>query len=121
MFKHLHMTIAFISVALFTLRFIWLLANSEQLNKKWVKVAPHVIDTFLLLLGVAMAVKLVINPLEQLWLLEKLIAVVAYIFTGYYTLKLARNRSMQIFGYLGAIGWVLLIVRIAMTKETVFF
>ena len=120
MFKHLHMTLAVISISLFTLRFVWLMLNSAQLNRKWVKVTPHIIDTLLFVVGVMMAVKLVINPLEQLWLAEKLLAVVAYIFTGIYTLKFARNRSMQIFGYLGAMGWVMLIVRIAMTKETMF-
>jgi len=119
MFKHMHMTIAFISVALFTLRFAWTLVSSAQLNKKWVKVVPHIVDTILLLLGVAMMTKLALNPFEQLWLGEKLLAVIAYIFTGYYTLKLARNRMMQVFGYLGAIGWVLLVVRLAMTKENI--
>ena len=120
MFKHLHMTLAVISILLFTLRFVWLMLNSEQLNKKWVKISPHIIDTLLLALGVIMAVKLAINPLEQLWLAEKLIAIVAYIFTGIYTLKFARNRMMQIFGFLGTIGWVMLIFRLAMTKETMF-
>ena len=120
MFKHLHMTLAVISIALFTLRFAWLMLNSEQLKRKWVKITPHVIDTLLLVLGVMMAVKLAINPVEQLWLGEKLIAVVAYIFTAMYTLKFARNKTMQIFGYLGAMGWVILVVRIAMTKETMF-
>ncbi|MFT5756438.1 MAG: putative membrane protein SirB2 [Alteromonadaceae bacterium] len=121
MFKHLHMTIAALSVALLTLRFIWLMLGSENLNKKWVKIAPHVIDTFLLLIGVMMAVKLAINPFEQLWLAEKILAIIAYIFTGYYTLKLARNNMLRVIGYLGALGWFMLIVRIAMTKETVFF
>lgn len=119
--KHLHMTIALLSVLLFTLRFFWTLANSAQLDKKWVKITPHIIDTLLLLLGVGMMMKLAINPLEQLWLGEKLIGVVAYIFTGYYTLKLARNKTMQIIGYLGAMGWVMLVVRLAMSKETLFF
>ncbi len=121
MFKHLHMTLAVLSISLFTLRFIWLLANSEKLQAKWVKIAPHVIDTLLLSLGVIMAVQYSMNPIEQLWLGEKLLAVIAYIFTGYYTLKLARNRSMQIIGYLGAMGWVMLIVRLAMTREPMFF
>lgn len=121
MFKHLHMTIAVISVAFFTLRFAWLLLGSSHLNKKWVKISPHVIDTLLLLIGVTMAVKLSINPIEQLWLGEKLLALIAYIFTGYYTLKLAKNRPMQIIGYLGAIGWFMLIVRIAITKQTLLF
>jgi len=120
MFKHLHMTLAVVSIVLFTLRFTWTLLQSDMLAKKWVKIAPHIIDSFLLLLGLMMAIKLAINPMEHYWLVEKLIAVCAYIFTGYYTLKVARNRTMQIFGYLGAMGWMLLVVRIAMTKETLF-
>jgi len=121
MFKHLHMTLAVLSISFFTLRFAWTLMNSDLLQRKWAKIAPHIIDTLLLALGVAMAVKLAINPMEQLWLGEKLIAIVAYIFTGYYTLKLARNKAMQIIGYLGAMGWVMLVMRIAMTKENVIF
>ena len=121
MFKHLHMTLAVLSISLFTLRFIWLLANSAKLQAKWVKVTPHIIDTLLLSLGVVMAVQYSMNPLEQLWLGEKILAVFAYIFTGYFTLKLARNKPMQIIGYLGAIGWVMLIVRLAMTREPLFF
>ena len=68
-----------------------------------------------------MAVKLAINPFEQLWLGEKILAVIAYIFTGYYTLKLARNRALQVIGYLGAMGWIMLVFRIAMTKENIIF
>lgn len=121
MLKHLHMTIAALSVALFSLRFIWLLMGSDTLSKKWVKITPHIVDTLLLALGVIMAVQLMLNPLSTMWFAEKLLAVIAYIFTGYYTLKLARNRPMQILGYLGAIGWVMLIVRLAITKEALFF
>lgn len=115
------MMLAAISIGLFTLRFILLLLESKKLTSKWLKIMPHVIDTLLLAVGVGLAVKLYINPLEQLWLAEKLLAVVAYIFTGYYTLKLARNRTMQIIGYLGAMGWVMLVVRLAMTREVMFF
>jgi uncharacterized membrane protein SirB2 len=119
--KHMHMTLALISIIFFTLRFIWLMMDAKVLQSKWVKIAPHIIDTFLLLLGIGLAVKLSINPLEQLWLAEKLLAMVAYIFTGYYTLKVARTRFMKIMGFLGAFGWFVLIVRIVMTKSTVLF
>ena len=118
--KDLHMTLAAISVILLTYRFALTLMKSTQLDKKWLKISPHVIDTFLLVLGIGLAVKLSVNPIDNLWLLEKIIAIVFYIFTGYYTLKLARNRTMQVIGYLGAMGWVMLVVRIAMTKQTVF-
>ncbi|MGV2873785.1 SirB2 family protein [Colwellia sp. E150_009] len=121
MFKHLHMTLAVLSISLFTLRFIWTLMHSAKLQAKWVKITPHIVDTFLLAIGVLMAVQYAINPMEQLWLGEKIIAIFAYIFTGYYTLKLARNKTMQIIGYLGAMGWIMLIVRLAMTREPLFF
>lgn len=119
--KHLHITLAVLSISLFTLRFIWTLMNSTKLQAKWVKITPHIVDTFLLAIGVVMAVQYSINPMEQLWLGEKILALFAYIFTGYYTLKLARNKTMQIIGYLGAMGWVMLIVRLAMTREPLFF
>ncbi|MGJ8691334.1 MAG: SirB2 family protein [Thalassotalea sp.] len=119
--KHLHMTLAILSVSLFTLRFIWSLMNSVQLEKKWVKIAPHIIDTCLILVGVTMWISLALNPLEQMWFAEKLLGVVAYIVTVTYTLKFARNNLMKVFGYLGAIGWVILVVRVAITKEAVFF
>ena len=115
------MMLAVFSVGLFTFRFILLLLESKKLNNKWLKISPHIIDTLLLTVGIILAVKLHINPLEQLWLAEKLLAIAAYIFTGYYTLKLARNRTMQIIGYLGAMGWVMLVVRLAMTREVMFF
>ena len=120
MFKHLHITLAVISISLFTLRFAWLMINSQQLNRKWVKITPHIIDTLLIIIGVVMVVQLAINPLEQLWLAEKMLALIAYIFTGVYTLKFARNGMMKIIGYLGAMGWIMLIVRIGITKETMF-
>ena len=119
--KHLHMTLAVLSISLFTLRFIWLLANSDKLQAKWVKITPHIVDTLLLGIGVVLAVQYSINPLEQLWLGEKILAVFAYIFTGYYTLKLARNNVLRVIGYLGAMGWIMLIIRLAMTREPIFF
>jgi uncharacterized membrane protein SirB2 len=121
MLKHLHITLAVLSVALFSVRFVLLQLNSAKLQKQWLKITPHIIDTLLLIIGISLAVQLSFNPMEQLWLGEKLLALVAYIFTGYYTLKLARNRTMQIIGYLGALGWVMLIVRLAVTKTPLFF
>ncbi|TYK65526.1 SirB2 family protein [Colwellia echini] len=118
--KHLHITLVVLSISLFTYRFILTLMASKKLDSKWLKISPHVIDTFLIIVGISLAVKLHINPMEQLWLGEKIIALFAYIFTGYYTLKLARNRPMQILGYLGAMGWVMLMVRLAMTREVMF-
>lgn len=117
MFKHLHMTLAVLSISLFTIRFFWTLVGSKHLDKKWVKITPHIIDTLLLCAGIALMIQFGWNPLEHKWLAEKLLALFAYIFTAYYALKLARNRVMQVLGYVGAVGWFLLIAKIAMTKQ----
>jgi uncharacterized membrane protein SirB2 len=119
--KHLHITLAVLSFTLFTYRFILTLIESDKLNRKWLKISPHVIDTLLLIAGISLAVKLHLNPMEHMWLLEKIIALFAYIFTAYYTLKLARNKPIQILGFVGAVGWMMLIVRLATTREPFFF
>jgi uncharacterized membrane protein SirB2 len=54
MLKILHMTIAMISVLFFTFRFALTLADSNKLTLKWLKwlkIAPHIIDTFYWVLG----------------------------------------------------------------------
>lgn len=116
--KHLHMLLAAMSVALFTFRFALLMTNPETLKKKWLKITPHVIDTLLFTVGIIMIVKLSLYPGQVDWMSEKLLAVVAYIFTGFYTLKFARNKTMRLIGFFGAIGWVCLIAHIAMSKQT---
>ncbi|KGJ91056.1 SirB2 family protein [Thalassotalea sp. ND16A] len=119
--KNFHMFLAALSVALFTFRFALLMTNPDKLKQKWLKICPHVIDTLLFTLGIIMMVTYSLYPGQVDWMTEKLVAVVAYIFTGYYTLKLARNNTMRVIGYLGAMGWVILVARIAMTKQNFLF
>ena len=111
------MFLAALSVTLFVLRFLLLVTKPNVLQKKWLKITPHIIDTLLFSLGIYMMIKLSLYPGEVTWMTEKLLAVVAYIFTGYFTLKLARNNLMRWFGFFGALGWVVLVARIAITKS----
>lgn len=50
------------------------------------RIAPHVVDTLLLTLGVALALSLPEGPWQG-WLLAKLLALVAYIGFGVVTLR----------------------------------
>jgi uncharacterized membrane protein SirB2 len=55
--KHIHITMAVVLSGLFfVLRGGWLLQSSPQLQAKWVKISPHVIDTLLLFSAIAMLV-----------------------------------------------------------------
>ncbi|MAI65731.1 MAG: regulator SirB [Alteromonas sp.] len=92
--KHLHITFAVISICLFCVRYYWALSSSPQLQKTWVKIVPHCIDTGLLTLGVYLMVSLQFWPTEQPWLLTKLLALLAYILLGTYAIK--RGKTLQI-------------------------
>ena len=49
MAKHLHLTAVGLSILLFVIRFLYGQMNPGFLQKKWVKIVPHIIDTVLLL------------------------------------------------------------------------
>jgi uncharacterized membrane protein SirB2 len=84
------------------------LAGSGRLQQKWLKVLPHINDTFLLLFGVLLAVTLQMSPGQQPWLMAKLIALVIYIGLGVMALKrpargqklVAGVAALAVFGYM---------------------
>ncbi|MBY5992747.1 SirB2 family protein [Ferrimonas balearica] len=117
--KHLHMTLIAASVGFFILRFVWLMAESPLLGRKWARIAPHALDTFLLLSGVLLCVAIAQYPGTSAWLTEKMIALVAYILLGVITFKLQRGKLFRTFAFLGALGWVYYMARLAMTKTPI--
>ncbi|WP_438863217.1 SirB2 family protein [Neptunicella sp.] len=116
MFKHLHMTLAVISILFFIIRFIWLNAGSAMLTKKWVKIAPHIIDTFLLLSAAVLCVLISQYPGMDNWLTEKVILLVGYILFGVLTLKSQAGAAR--WGYfILAMGCIVLILKLAVFKQ----
>ncbi|GAA3898305.1 SirB2 family protein [Halomonas cibimaris] len=84
--KHLHVSAAYLSVMFFVLRAFWSVNENSVLKARWVKVAPHVIDTALLTFGVALAVMLNFWPLPG-WLTAKIAALIVYIVLGTVAIK----------------------------------
>lgn len=117
--KHFHLLFIVLSVSLLIIRFVWMLSGSAQLDKKWVKVLPHVIDTGLLLSALGLCLVIAQYPFIHLWLTEKLIAVIAYICMGVMCYK-GRTRLLRMVAFVGAIGWLGLIGHLAITKTPVF-
>ncbi|MGQ0334882.1 SirB2 family protein [Halomonas elongata] len=89
--KHLHMTMAVLSLALFVLRAWWSVTASAHLQKKWARILPHLIDTALLAFGVWLMVLLRFWPHQHPWLAAKLIGLVVYIGLG--TIAIKRGRT----------------------------
>ena len=119
--KHIHLTAIAISLALFLLRFIWTLSQSPMLQKKWVKVLPHVVDTLLLLSAATLCVLIEQYPFVTPWVSEKLLALVMYVFMVTLALKIAKTGFMRVVGLIGALSWVAFAGFVAVSKQALIF
>ena len=102
--KHLHITAATLSLLFFILRAVWSVCDAEVLKARWVRIAPHVIDTLLLTLGVVLMVMLSLWPHQHPWLAAKLIALLAYIGLGTVAIKRGRTPRTRAVAALAAVA-----------------
>ncbi|PKF51845.1 SirB2 family protein [Enterovibrio nigricans] len=116
--KHTHLLFIALSVSLFILRFIWRSMGSTMMQKKWVKIVPHIIDTGLLATGVALIAVTGFMPFTPagVWMTEKLTCVLAYIALGFVALHYSQGTMFRVFAFFGALGWVYAAAKLAMTK-----
>lgn len=119
--KHLHMLCALLSIAGFTLRGIWMLADSPLLNKKWVRIAPHIIDTVLLITAFSLAFMINQYPFFAGWLTVKLLGLVVYIVLGVIALKKGKTKAVRGVAFVVALATFAYIFGVARTKDILFF
>ena len=117
MLKHLHITCVALSYSLFFLRGIWMLHDSSLLQQRWVRIAPHMIDTLLLASAIALAWQLGISPLAAPWLGAKIVALLFYIVIGAYALKRGRTKRIRLIAWLAAQMVFFYIVSVAVTHD----
>ncbi|MCG6662640.1 SirB2 family protein [Halomonas kenyensis] len=119
--KHLHMTTAVLSIAFFILRAWWSVREISLLQRRWVKILPHINDTLLLLLGVMLMTMLSMWPHQHPWLAAKLLGLLGYILLGTVAIKRGRTPLTRGLAALGAIVVFFYIMGTAMTKDAWFF
>jgi len=93
--KHSHVTIAVLSLLGFSLRGYWMLTESAWLQKKPVKILPHIVDTMLLLTALMLAVITGLYPFAVGWVTIKLVLLVAYIVLGTFALKRGKTKQSR--------------------------
>lgn len=118
--KQLHISLVSLSIALFVLRFFWRQTQSPRLQSTWIKVAPHLIDSLLLLSAIGMLVLVSLNPFSLAWLRYKIILLFAYIVLGSFALKRAQSRRAQAIAFALALLCVMAMVALALFKPTLF-
>ena len=119
--KHFHMTCAGLSGALFLLRGTWVLRASPMLRQKWVRIAPHLVDTLLLASAIGLAAWSHMYPGQQPWLTAKLVALVGYIVLGSVALKRGRTKQQRLAAFVAALALFAYIVAVAITKRPMPF
>ncbi len=114
--KHIHMGCAALSGSLFLLRGCWMLADSPKLQQRWVKVAPHMIDSLLLLSALTMVFMSAQYPFAQGWLTAKVLALLVYIGLGTVAIKRGKTKSARVAALFGALVTFAYIAAVAVKK-----
>lgn len=120
-FKHIHMLCAVISIISFIVRGALAIQGSSILQKKWIRIAPHIVDTLLLLSAIGLMVSIQQYPFVNSWLTAKLLGLIVYIFLGVVTLKIAKSQPVRIVSYVLAIATFCYIASVAVTKTPLPF
>lgn len=110
--KHLHLLTIAITLPLFILRAYWSMTGSQHLHARWVRVAPHSNDAILLFAAIGMLVVGGLNPLEQPWLMAKIIGLLVYIGLGSVALKRGNTPAL-----IAALLTFAYIVAVAIAKQ----
>ena len=118
--KQLHMVLALVSVCGFVLRWQWQVRSHPLSRHPLTRVAPHVVDTLLLLLGVALVWLSGLLPWQVPWLAAKLTGLLVYILLGMAAMSVtSRTGKIAAFGFaLITFTWM---VSVALTKHPMGF
>jgi uncharacterized membrane protein SirB2 len=114
---HAHRALVGMSVMLFVLRAIGVAGHNAWPMKPVVRWSSVLIDTTLMVAGIALWVLLQHNPVHEPWLALKLLLLLVYIVLGSYGLKRGRTRAARISFSLLALLVVLQMVWIARTRN----
>ncbi|HUH39201.1 MAG TPA: SirB2 family protein [Spongiibacteraceae bacterium] len=115
--KYLHMSCAVLSIAGFTVRGALRLADAAILRQRWLRIAPHCVDTLLLISALWLVLQSRQYPFVAPWLTAKLVALVVYIILGIVTMRLAQRTSTRLGAYLLALLTASYIVAVALTRN----
>ena len=119
MIKSLHLIFIVTSLISFSGRFALSYLKPELLQNKIFKIAPHIIDTVLLVSGITLVLQGGWLEGEFGWIASKLVLLVGYIVLGVIAMR-ATNGVKRWGAFVGAISCFVGIFAIAITKNGFF-
>ena len=115
--KHLHMLCAFLSISGFALLGYWMMSGNSLLQRRPVKVLPHIVDSLLLLSAIGMLLIWQVSPGQVPWVMAKIIALLVYIGLGLIALRFGKSRRVRVLAWLLALLVAAYILSVAYTKS----
>lgn len=115
--KHIHLTCVALSFSLFFLRGVWMLRDSPRLQRRWVKILPHIIDTTLLASALTLAWLSNQWPFVQPWLTAKVLGLLLYILLGTIALKRGKTKAIRTTAWFAALLTFGYIVAVALSRR----
>ncbi|MBB3168145.1 SirB2 family protein [Simiduia aestuariiviva] len=115
--KHIHMGLALLSITGFFVRGIGRQLDAPWLHSRLTRVAPHIVDTALLVSALGLLYAYQWNPFQQDWLTAKICALLIYIGLGVIAFRLAKTPRHQATAWILALFTAIYIVCVAFTKD----
>jgi uncharacterized membrane protein SirB2 len=115
--KAIHISSVALSFSGFFVRGIWMLRDSDLLRRRWVKITPQIVDTVLLASAITLAFQLNFSPLQQPWLMAKIIALLVYIAIGLVALRFGVTKRVRLYAWLAGMLVFVYIVSVALSKS----
>ena len=114
--KYLHTVVALLTISGFVLRGFWMVRESPLLEHRLTRIAPHVIDTVLLVSGVTMLAMLSLNPLTEAWLVAKFAGLLVYILLGTLAIRRGPTKETRIVALVAAVAVFAWVIGVALAK-----
>jgi uncharacterized membrane protein SirB2 len=115
--KAVHVGSVCLSIAGFAARGALMLRGSALLKARFVRVAPHVVDTVLLASALWLCWLLAEYPLVEGWLTAKVLGLVAYVALGTIALKRGRTPGVRAAAFAAALLAFAYIAWVALTRD----
>ncbi|MDO6443057.1 SirB2 family protein [Marinobacter sp. 2_MG-2023] len=118
--KTLHMSTAYLTITLFVLRLLLDAVGKPGWRQGPLRWIPHANDTVLLVAAISLLFVGGWNPLEQGWILAKIVLLLGYIAAGLFALKVTVSRPVRVVAAVLALVQVSAIFHLAMAKPLIF-
>ena len=94
-----------------------MLLDSGMLQRRWVKVVPHVVDTLLLASALVLVFWSGQYPFVEPWLTAKVLALIAYIMLGTVALKRGKTKLMRVNALVAALSIYTYMLAVAVSRQ----